>query len=116
MPFQPGDPNINRSGRPRGFAGVARLIAAATNDGAELVQWALAVWRDPSREFSERQAAHQWLSDRYLGRPLQSLDMVASLDVAVAVPANWDQLSTADRLRLLDAPALALPSGDTDEP
>lgn len=58
----------NVRGRPRGFAGVAEKILSETDDGAELVRYALEIWRDPSRPFAERNAMHAWLSDRGLGK------------------------------------------------
>lgn len=111
MPWQPGESG-NRAGRPKGFRGVARLIMQETCDGAELVEWALEVWRDPSRSFGERQAAHAWLADRALGKPLQSMDLSASLEVSAGLPAGWDSLPSADRERYLDRLiAGELPSG-----
>ena len=84
MPFQKGVVHKHKSpGRPKGFKGVARLIAKETRDGAELVEWALAVWRDEERPFAERAAAHAWLSDRGLGRPLQMLELAAHLEMDV---------------------------------
>src|SRR5262245_29934168 len=88
--MRPGAPSVNPSGRSPGFRGVARQIMSATSDGAELVQWALDVWRDVARPHAERERAHQWLSERGLGRPLQSVDLHASIS-----PGNDDRLDLA---------------------
>ncbi|MBV8756809.1 MAG: hypothetical protein JO257_06030 [Deltaproteobacteria bacterium] len=128
MTFKPGDPRINRAGRPRGFAGVARMIAEATGDGRELVDWALRVWRDPDNvhTHSERAAAHDWLSSRYLGRPLQQSEILALARVEhVGLPAGWSGLDPTskraflddlERRRVIDVgqPALAAASTDDD--
>jgi hypothetical protein len=127
MPFVPGQSG-NPAGRPRGFKGVARLIAEATGDGAELVQWALDTWRDPERSFGERAAAHAWLSDRFMGKPLSSHEVVAGVITSSAegLPPGWWTLSPEERSRIIDermrggravaSPiALALAAAITDE-
>ena len=85
MPWKPGQSG-NRAGRPKGFAGVSRRIMQETRDGDELVEWALSVWRDSSRPYAERAAAHGWLSDRGLGRPVQTTELHATL--APGVPED----------------------------
>lgn len=72
--FTPGQSG-NPAGRPKGFRGVARMIAEATRDGAELVEFALEVLRLTDAKVSDRLAAHAWLSDRFLGKPLQQMEL-----------------------------------------
>jgi hypothetical protein len=81
MPFVPGVSG-NPAGRPRGFAGVAKQIMSATREGAELVEFALGMMRDPKAKPAERLAAHAWLSDRALGRPVATLDANVTHDAA----------------------------------
>ena len=103
MPFKPGQSG-NPAGRPRGFRGVAAQIMAETDDGAELVAWALRVWRDPGRfhTHAERAAAHAWLSDRALGRPLQATELHAVVQAGPTLPSDWDSRSPESRRAYLD--------------
>lgn len=107
-----GCPSPNAAGRSRGFAGVARGIMEATRDGAELIEWALTVWRDESRDHRERFEAFQWLSDRGLGRPIAMLDLHAFLaqgadqgDAVVDSVLNTLSLDDQRALRALYAKA-----------
>lgn len=84
----------NPGGRSRAQAAVARLIRDATRDGAELVEFALKVMRDDGEDMRAREYAHQWLSDRSLGKPLQSVD------VLLAEEQTPEQLALLDALRL----------------
>jgi hypothetical protein len=72
--FAPGASG-NRSGRPRGAAGTARKILDETQQGDELVEWALTVWRDSARTHAERAAMHAWLADRALGKAMQTSEL-----------------------------------------
>lgn len=57
---------------------MARLILEKTSDGVELVEFALRVWRGQDPEMKDpksRQWAHEWLSDRGLGKAVQSVEM-----------------------------------------
>jgi hypothetical protein len=116
-----GGPSLNPAGRSRGFKGVAKLIATETRDGAELVEWALSVFRDPDRTYSERAAAHQWLSDRYLGKPLSSHEIVAAVAThTIGPPAGWDAMPLEQRRAILNdvmnGSRLALaPAADEDD-
>lgn len=93
-----GGPSLNPAGRGRGFRGMAKQIGEATGDGAELVEWALAVFRDSERTHAERAAAHAWLSDRYAGKPLSSHEIVAAVTTTtIGPPLGWDALSLEQR-------------------
>ncbi len=96
--YKPGTSG-NLSGRPAGFKGVAKLIGNATGDGKELVDWALAIWRDASIPLGARWDAFQWLSLRYLGTP------VAMVQAEVTTPRDERAFSKldADQLARIDA-------------
>ena len=83
-----GAPSLNPAGRSRGFAGVARQIMAETRDGAELVEFALRIFRDEHAPMRDRQEAHAWLSDRGLGRPLANVELTATIEADVTAPRN----------------------------
>lgn len=110
--YQPGQSG-NATGRPSGFRRVARAIMAATDDGQELVDYALEVWRDPMQRYTaaQRWEAHAWLSDRAIGKPLAMVDLAAQLDVLGpvigAIDGVIDGFSAAE-LAILAARALPL--------
>ena len=60
--------NRGGPGRPRGFRGVSQKIMRLTHDGDALIAYAWAVLNDPSAPSRDRWTAHQWLSDRGLGK------------------------------------------------
>lgn len=77
------------------------MILEKTGDASELVDWALEVWRDKDRPHAERAAAHAWLSDRCLGRPM------ASAELTVHAGDGTPQLDGARLLGRLSDRALA---------
>ncbi len=91
--FLPGQSG-NLLGRPRGFAGVAAEIMRQTRNGAELVEWALDVFRDTKRPHAERAAAHAWLADRGLGRPVSVVDL--EVRAGDGVRRDFSHLSDAE--------------------
>ena len=84
-------------GRPPGFRGVAKRIMKETRNGDELVEWALSVWRDETLPMSERWRAHDWLSDRGLGKPIT----VAHVTMESEHPDNITPAEMAEFERLL---------------
>jgi hypothetical protein len=62
-------------GRPKGWRGLAAKIYEETQNGYELVAFALKVMRDPEEDMKLRLEAHHWLADRGFGRPLQLVDL-----------------------------------------
>lgn len=68
----------NPGGMPKSVKILRDLIGERTNDGLELVEFALDVMRGtkPGMEAAmAREYAHAWLSDRYFGKPKQALDI-----------------------------------------
>lgn len=82
MPFQKGVPqtHVRRGGRPKGFRGLAKMIAKETRDGRELVEYALEVFRGEKTMRHEKWEALQWLADRGFGKPLTMIDLDAAVD------------------------------------
>lgn len=78
----------------------------ATRDGAELVEWALGIWRDVKADMRDRVEAHRWLADRGLGKPLATVDVQASLveqqpdeDLSCLSLAQLEQLAALESRR-----------------
>lgn len=91
--FKPGN-NANPGGRPKGFA---RLIREQTNNGADLVAYALEVWQNGKER--ERWEAFQWLSDRGFGKapsfsPVEDGDPLELGDVERAIDSYLDELAS----------------------
>lgn len=94
MVFKPGQSG-NPGGRPKGAAGVAKLIHEATGGGKELVEWALTIWRDATNTMTDRKWAFDWLSNRYMGTPV-SMGALMIGDVSEATVRNIAALSDGD--------------------
>lgn len=60
--------NRGGPGRPRGFRGISEKIMQVTCDGDALIAFAWGVLIDPTAPSRDRWLAHQWLSDRGLGK------------------------------------------------
>jgi hypothetical protein len=80
-PWKPGVSG-NPTGRP---AGLVSAIRKQTKDGAELVRFFCAVFRDEQVDLDDRMTAATWLADRAYGRPAQMVGLeVAEPTVPVA--------------------------------
>lgn len=95
---QSGNPN----GRPKGAAGVAKLIDESTLGGKELVAWALAVWRDATQTMADRRWAFEWLSNRYMGTPMAMGALLIDDDREGKVRRNLSILND-EEIALFDA-------------
>jgi hypothetical protein len=80
-PWKPGVSG-NPTGRP---AGLVSAIRKQTKDGAELVRFFCAVFRDEQVDLDDRMTAATWLADRAFGKPAQMVGLeVAEPTVPVA--------------------------------
>ncbi len=68
----------NPSGRPKGMAGIAKMIFEKTRNGAALVEWAMDIWTDPEAPFENRRWAFEWLADRCMGKPV-AMNLIAGI-------------------------------------
>jgi hypothetical protein len=114
----------NPTGMPPGFSGrlaaLAEQIGQETNQGAELVAFALETMRDPETNRSDRLHAHSWLADRLWGKSPQDLSVhLTAAQQAVQSDVNYDALSLEEldllerlHLKALGQGPLALPAGE----
>lgn len=87
------------------------MIMSETGDAEELVRFALDVLRNEEAEMRDRLAAHAWLSDRALGKPMQTLELSAHVEAV-----RGGQLNTrAVIARLSDGALRELVAASRDE-
>jgi hypothetical protein len=90
LPGQSGNPG----GRPKGLAVLSQAIVAQTEDGRELVQWYLGIFRGEGKPLgkkpteAQRFEAAAWLTERGWGRPPQQLDVTQEA-VTIIVTDGW---------------------------
>lgn len=70
-PYQPGQSG-NPGGRPKGLM---PLIREMTADGVELVDFHLAMMRDPKNVPTDRLRAAQWLTERGFGKAVERVEV-----------------------------------------
>lgn len=83
-------------GRPKGWAAVAREILKQTNEGKEMVEFALRIWRDPMETPSRRDAMLHWLADRGLGKAVNIVEMDMQIGVAPSLIDALDMSKLSD--------------------
>jgi len=112
MPFVKGQVLTHkRTGRPKGFKGVAKMIAKETRDGAELVEYALKVFRSKKSFPHQKWEALCWLADRSIGKPVEmvALDAAISATAPAAAPKmDLGRLNADERAKLRDVLLRAL--------
>ena len=90
----------NPGGRPKGIAAIAKLIAKETRDGAEIVEYCLKVFRDANAKPKDRQDAANWLTERFIGKALQHVDVDVTtgrgIDMSKLSPAALAELAAQD--------------------
>lgn len=94
---------IQKAGK-ASFQRLAEQIQRETGDGAELMKFALDVWRNTSLPFSDRWNAFIWASERGFGKAPQIIDI--QMDVRTSVGVDLSKLSDSqlDQLhKLLNA-------------
>lgn len=81
----------------RGARGLANAIMAATNNGQDLVDWCLMLWKDVDAPIEWRWKAFEWLTNRGAG----GIPSVAVLNVTnVNSAKDLTALSTEDLERI----------------
>jgi hypothetical protein len=88
--FRPGETG-NPGGRPRGTMQFAELIAEETRNGAEMVEYALAVLRSRCRK-APKVWAVEYLTERMLGRAPQSIELTGKNGPPVEFSDARDEL------------------------
>lgn len=122
MPFKPGDPNINRSGRPKGAKAIRKYIEDNTAGGMEIIDKLLMLARSPKT--SKKDAREIWvhLLDRLIGKPETSASISMTMQEK-PMGAVIMEMSPEARLPFLDSlrakkalgPALDEYEGDAND-
>jgi hypothetical protein len=92
-PGQSGNPG----GRPQSFTA---LIRESTQDGAEIVQFVLTVFRNGS--VRQRQWAADWLADRGFGRPIQMIGLMSTEEFTEAIQTITEVLKAVVHREIRD--------------
>jgi len=96
----------NPKGRSPGFKGMAKYIRSQTNDGEELADFALMVFRNADKTYTHvhQWDALKWLADRGFGKPVQAIDL-NTVDNGKSLPDIPD-VSDLDPKKLAELDAL----------
>src|ERR1700748_347101 len=120
-PFQKGV-CPNPGGKPKAVKILRDMIAERTGDGIEMVELACAAMRGEIDGVS-REYAHQWLSDRYFGKPQQERDVSVGITVEQIAAVDALKLSPHERRRRLEElraratpalPVITIPQDDAE--
>ena len=97
--------------RQRGWAAVARKILEATQEGTDLVEYALKIWKDPLESNQRRDAMHHYLTERGLGKAVTNIQIEASVGPSPSLLDALDlsRLSDAELAQLKASMQPALP-------
>lgn len=76
VPFQKGDPRINREGRPKKIPALDTLLADLLDDEAESARLILAALIEKAKDGDVRAA--QVILDRAYGKPKESVDLTTN--------------------------------------
>jgi hypothetical protein len=83
---------------------MARKIAAMSDDGLEMIEFAFRVFRDPTMPFEDRRWAMEWLADRGAGRAMANVNVGGTVNhVATRVSLEHytdEELEAHERMRL----------------
>lgn len=90
----------NPSGRPKGFKGLAKMIMDRTNNGSDLVEFAVGMLQNKSAIYTvgHQIEALKWLGDRGYGKPLQSIIELDSEEMPGLVLEGVDEEALAAAL------------------
>lgn len=114
-----GGPSLNPSGRPKGFAGMSAEIARRTQDGNALIDFAWELWQDEKNPIKVRWDAFVWLSERGPGKPVQNVNIDATvreeptMDVSRIPPSKREAFRELHR-RTLEAAKALLAEGEDE--
>jgi hypothetical protein len=88
----------NPGGRPKGFKGMASKIRKETNEGEELVDFALGVLRNAAGifTFDQQWGSLKWLADRGFGKAIDIVELHQGDSDVVDTGAQWSGLSTGE--------------------
>lgn len=98
----------NPGGRTNRRKGLARLIRDATNDGADLVEFAMSVFANESKAYTHAQQCemHAWLSDRGFGKAVApTVELGADSEAALSTDQDLARAisgATLDRLNEME--------------
>lgn len=68
------------TGRPKGFAGLAKYVQSQVGGGKDLADWVYAVWRGDIIPTEAQVKAHNWLTERGFGKAMQSIELQTSIN------------------------------------
>lgn len=83
----------NPSGRPAAHIRFGEMVREATNNGVDLLTFALGVWKGTEKDMdgpADRRWAHDWLTERGFGRPQPEIEIAGE---AAKKPLDYSAMS-----------------------